>query len=100
GAAAIGPSVHSIDVGAAVLHTNGTPAAAAARATARALSAWAAESTPTGASKKGAGEAVPSRLTRRSRCWFPASIAGRKRQRAKASRLARIVDSPPAPPAM
>src|SRR5258708_4472200 len=74
-------AIVSIGVEAAVLTTHGTPAPAAARATARSPSGRAAESTPTGARKNGAGDDVPSTLTRRSRCWLPASIAGRKRQR-------------------
>ena len=38
--------------------------------------------------------------TEMSRVAFPASIRGRRRQRWKASRFARIVVSDPAPPAM
>ena len=43
---------------------------------------------------------MPSTSTERSRSTFPASIRGRSRRRSNAARFARIVASPPAPPAM
>ena len=60
-------------------------------ATPTSASSCAIESTPTGASKNGAGERSPSTSTEMSRCAFPASIRGRRRQRRNASRFARIV---------
>jgi hypothetical protein len=93
-------AIASIGVEEAVLTTNGTPAAAAARAAVRSPSARARESTPTGARKKGAGDRVPSTSTVQSRSSLPVRCFGHRRQRSKASRLARIVHSAPAPPAM
>jgi hypothetical protein len=78
----------------------GTPDEAAALPTPTSASSCAIESTPTGARKNGAGECIPSTSTEMSRTAFPASIRGRIRQLWNASRLARIVDSAPAPPAM
>ncbi len=78
----------------------GTPSRAAARATADSASGCTIDSTPTGASRTGAGIGVPSSVVVWSR-WagMPRSIRGTSRQRSNASRLARIVSSPPAPPA-
>jgi hypothetical protein len=77
----------------------GTPVAAAARATATSASGCTIDCTPTGASITGAGMAVPSTVVPRSRRLTSRSILGTIRQRRKASRLARIVSSAPAPPA-
>ena len=90
----------SIDDEAAVERQKGISSAAAARAAASSPSACAIESTPIGARRNGAGDCVPSTSTERSRCVLPVSIRGLMRRRSKASRFARIVASPPAPPAM
>ena len=84
----------------ALERTYGVPVAAAARATASSPSGCAIVSTPTGARKIGVGECVPSTSTERSRTMLPASMRGRSLRRSNASRFARIVASPPAPPAM
>ena len=85
----------------AVLAIIGTPIAAAARAVAASASSWTTFCTPIGASISGAGIAVPSTVVERSRsATSRAIIRGTIRRRSKASRLARIVASPPlSPPA-
>ncbi len=80
-------------------NTIGTPCSAAAWATARSASECASSSTPTGPSSSGAGSVRPSNGAVRFRGPTPASIRGTNAQRSNAARLARIVDSPPAPPA-
>ncbi len=80
-----------------VLATIGTPIVAAARAVASSPSGWTTFCTPIGASSSGAGIAVPSSSTERSRSATSRSIRGTIRRRSKASRLARIVCSAPAP---
>jgi hypothetical protein len=71
----------SIECEAALDRIIGTRVTAAARATASSPSAWAIESTPIGASRKGAGERVPSTSTAMSRSALPVSIRGRSRRR-------------------
>ena len=75
----------------------GTPRLAAARAVASSPSAWTTFCTPIGASISGAGIAVPSTVVERSRAATSRSIRGTIRWRRKASRLASIVSSLPAP---
>ena len=89
----------SSEVDAALERIIGTPVAFEARATPSSASGWTIESTPTGASRNGAGERRPSTSTESSRSAFPVSIRGRSRRRSNASRFARIVASEPAPPA-
>ncbi len=84
---------------AAVLRIDVSPSAAAARATASSPSGCTIDCTPTGASITGAGIAVPSTDTPRSRVSTSRSIRGTISQRSNASRFARIVFSVPAPPA-
>jgi hypothetical protein len=55
--------------------------------------------TPIGASNTGTSSFAPSRSTPRSRSDTSRIIRGTMRQRSNAARLARIVDSEPAPPA-
>ena len=77
----------------------GTPSRAAARATARSASGWTMDSTPTGASRTGAGIGVPSTVVLWSRlAGVPRSIRGTSRQRSNACRLASAVSSAPAEP--
>ncbi len=80
-----------------VLAIIGSPSAAAARAVASSPSEWTTFCTPIGASSSGAGIAVPSRAVERSREATSRSIRGTIRRRRKASRLASIVSSLPAP---
>ena len=60
-------------------------------------SSWTTFWTPIGASSSGAGIAVPSSVVERSRAATSRSIRGTIRRRRKASRLAPIVSSVPAP---
>ena len=79
--------------------TNGTPVAAAARATAKSASAPRRAAAPTGASSSGLACRVPNSSTDRSRSTAPAAIRGTTAHRSNASRLRRIVRPSPAPPA-
>ena len=99
-ASPIASATSSIECEAALERISGTSVAAEARATASSPSSCASERTPTGASRNGAGDEVPSTVTERSRSRLPRSIRGRSRRRSNASEFARIVDSEPAPPAM
>ena len=71
----------------------------AARATASSACLWRIDCTPIGASRTGAGSRWPRISTERSRRSTSRRNRGTIRHRRKASRLARIVSSPPAPPA-
>ena len=77
---------------------NGSSSAAAALAAASSASGCTIDCTPTGASMIGAGMCVPSTLVRSERTDTSRSMRGTICQAAKASRLARIVRSAPAPP--
>src|SRR6266540_2066588 len=80
--------------------TNGTPAAAAARAAPRSACRWAISRTPIGASRNGVGCRRPNSSTDVSREETSFRNRGTIRQHSNADRFAAIVDSSPAPPAM
>ncbi len=80
--------------------TIGTPSAAAARPTATSASRWARPSTPIGPSSSGAGMRRPNSSTEVSRADTSRSTRGTIRQASNPARLAAIVASAPAPPAM
>jgi len=80
-----------------VLTIIGAPTDAAARAVASSPSSSTTFWTPIGASISGAGIAVPSTVVERSRLATSRSIRGTIRRSRKASELARIVSSLPAP---
>ena len=85
---------------ATVERLKGSPARAAARATASSPSGSAMRAKPVGASTSGNGSRRPSRVTPVSTCDTSASTRGAKFQRRKASLLARSVTSSSAPPSM
>ena len=80
-----------------MLAISGSPTRAAARAVPGSPSSWTILWMPIGASITGAGIAVPSTVAERSRSATSRIIRGTIRRRRNASRLARIVSSPPAP---
>ncbi len=90
----------SIVQDAAVDMTIGTPAAAAARATATSPSGWAILSTPTGPSRIGAASRVPSTVLAYEAALTSVSIRGTIRHRRNAAVFSLTVSSVPAPPRM
>src|SRR5437868_4149219 len=82
-----------------LLSMNGTPVEAAALAVASSPSAWRIPCTPTGARRNGAGYLAPNKVMPMSRPLMSRGMTGRILRRLNASRLARIVSPPPAPPA-
>ena len=79
--------------------TIGTTRDAAARATARSAAGCSSSSAPTGPSNRGAGSRRPNSSTEVSRTLTSRSTRGTTAYRSNAVRLARWVDSSPAPPA-
>ncbi len=78
----------------------GTPAAAAALATATSPSGWASLSTPTGPSMIGDASSVPSTVLAYEAVLTSVSIRGTIRQRRNAAAFSLTLSSLPAPPQM